>query len=86
MLIALQIINITKFNSFSMVEIKHKHHTNYAQKTEHDCQNCKTRSFMGTELMLCLMDISHCKWGIIYKQDLFICKHQSALEFSKTSK
>ena len=50
---------------------------------ERDCQDCQTRQFMGTELMLCLMDITQCTWAIPYKNELFFCKHPTASQFNK---
>jgi len=47
-----------------------------------DCQNCQTRKYMGTELMMCQMDITHCTWAIPYKNELFFCKHPAAAQFN----
>jgi len=50
---------------------------------EKDCQNCQTRNFMGTELMLCQVEITQCDWAIPYKKELFFCKHPTASQFNR---
>jgi len=43
--------------------------------------SCHARKWMGTELLLCLKDISKCEWAILYKNGSFFCRHPDAQHF-----
>lgn len=43
-----------------------------------DCQNCQMRTFIGTDLIECLMESMHCQWAMSYGYSRILCKHPIA--------
>jgi len=68
----------------------HKQQATASEKTSNhldgDCRDCQTRKFMGTELMMCQMEITQCAWAIPYKNELYFCKHPTASQFNSSIK
>lgn len=48
---------------------------------ENDCQNCRMRIVVDTDLVECLMEIIRCKWASPFGDTRF-CKHPSAKQFA----